>query len=323
MTTIGILIGKQLGEWQRIDAAGNSINPAQADFDAHPIFGGIADVELDGQAMVCVPAFYYRAGNVAEGEHAGKKAVWVSAEPAAGFELHPAFRHDGANIGEFLVGKYQGTANGEKLGSQPGEMPLTNINFPAMQKRAAARGEGWMLWSIYQLAAIQMLALIEIGTPDMRLAVGAGNTGGYKVLPVDSVSVVEASYRGITGLWGNVWQMVDGLQASEDREYRVWDANGNRSYIDTEVEIPGDGWVRRRATESGQGFDLGALFLPATTRDEREDSAFGNYFWSYREGVAYHGGYYGYGANAGLFYLNVADAASYSYTYLGGRLAKV
>lgn len=152
---IGIIIGKALGNWQRIDAEGNSIAPAAGDFDAHPTYAGIADEVIDGQHLVRVPAFYYRAGAVPTGEHAGKKALWVSPEPAPGFELHPAFRHHGAELAQFHVGKFQGTPDGDdKLGSQPGLKPLASINFPTMQARAAARGEGWMLWSIYQLAAI-------------------------------------------------------------------------------------------------------------------------------------------------------------------------
>ena len=37
--------------------------------------------------------------------------------------------------------------------------------------------------------------------------------------------------------------------------------------------------------------------------------------------AAYYGGNYGNGANAGLFYLNVNNAASNSNTNIGGRLA--
>ena len=324
MSQIGIVFGKKHAPWTRIDNSGAIITPDASFFSNHPTFAGITDEVIDGQSMVRVPAFYYRAGAVPTGEHAGKKALWVSPEPAPGFELHPAFRHHGAELAQFHVGKFQGTPDGDdRLGSQPGLNPLVSIDFPTMQACAAARGEGWMLWSIYQLAAIQALLLIELGTPDAQQAIGDGNVNGGGVRAVDDETVAQATWRGIVGLWGNVWQMVDGLQTNADSEYRIWATDGSQTYVETDVETPGDGWFRRRATDRDAGFDLGAVFLPATTRDDRDKSAFGDYFWSYPNAVAYHGGYWSYGANAGLFYLDVADAASNSSANVGGRLAKV
>lgn len=326
---IGILIGKTLGNWQRIDAAGNNVAPTAAWFDTHSTYAGITDDVVDGQHMVRVPAFYYRAGSVAEGEHAGKKALWISEAPAEGFELHPAFRHYGADLAQVWIGKYQATPDGgsEKMGSQPGMKPLTRINFQSMQQAALARNAGgatgFQLWSIYQLAAIQMLALIELGTPDAQKAIGKGYVNGDGVREVDDTTVAQATWRGIVGLWGNVWQMVDGLQTNADSEYRIWAADGSQTYIETDAEAPEDGWFRRRATERDAGFDLGAVFLPATTREDRDESTFGNYFWSYRNAVAYHGGSWSNGANAGLVYLHVCSSASNAYTHIGGRLAKV
>ncbi len=178
-----------------------------------------------------------------------------------------------------------------------------------------------MLWSIYQLAAIQALLLIELGTPDAQQAIGDGNVNGGGVRAVDDETVAQATWRGIVGLWGNVWQMVDGLQTNADSEYRIWATDGSQTYVETDVEAPGDGWFRRRATNRDAGFDLGAVFLPTTTRDDRDESAFGDYFWSYPNAVAYHGGDWGYGQNAGAFHLSVF--AGFSGSILGGRLAKV
>mgnify|MGYP003393293364 CR=1 FL=1 len=117
--------------------------------------------------------------------------------------------------------------------------------------------------------------------------------------------------------------MVDGLQADKARRYRIWDTEGGKSYVSTGVKAPSGGWFHRRAKKQGEGFDLGAVFVAKKTREDRDDSAFGNYFWSCENAVAYHGGKWGNGADAGLFYLLVSNAASYSYTSVGGRLAKV
>ena len=226
----------------------------------------------------------------------------------------------------FYVGKYQGTPDGDKLGSQPGQMPLTRINFPAMQKAAEARNgefDGFQLWSIYHLGAIQTLALIELGTPDAKSILGDGYVNGNDARPVDDEVVAQATWRGIVGLWGNVWQMVDGLQTDEERRYRIWDAGGGKSYVSTGVKAPASGWLHRRARKQGEGFDMGAVFVAKKTREDRDDSAIGNYFWVRENAVAYHGGSWGNGANAGLFFLYVFTAASASDRSIGGRLAKV
>ena len=324
---IGIIFGKKNAPWQRIDADGNAIDVAAGEFDAHPVYAGIQDETIDGQQMVRVPAFYYRAGRVATGEFAGKKALWISDEPAEGFALHPAFVGARVELDQFWVGKYQATPDGDKMGAQPGLMPLANIDFTAMQQAAAARNEGGVsgfgLWSIYHLGAIQALALIELGTPDAKSILGNGCVNGNGVRPVDDETVTQAAWRGITGLWGNVWQMVDGLQTDEERRYRIWDAEGGKSYVSTGVKAPASGWAHRRATRQGEGFDLGAVFVAKKTREDRDDSAFGNYFWAWENAVAYHGGGWANGANAGLFCLYVDTDVSYSYTILGGRLAKV
>ena len=323
---IGIIFGKKNTPWQRIDAAGNSIDVAPGYFDEHPAYAGIQEEIIDGQHMVHVPTFYYRSGVIEAGEHVGKKALWISDEHDDGFSAHPAFMRNALQLKAFYVGKYQGTPDGDKLGSQPGQMPLTRINFPAMQKAAEARNgefDGFQLWSIYHLGAIQTLALIELGTPDAKSILGDGYVNGNGARPVDDEVVAQATWRGIVGLWGNVWQMVDGLQTDEERRYRIWDAEGGKSYVSTGVKAPASGWFHRRARKQGEGFDMGAAFVAKKTREDSDASAFGNYFWAWENAVAYHGGHWGAGANAGLFSLNVGHAASHSYTNVGGRLAKV
>lgn len=327
MSIIGIIFGKKNAPWQRIDQAGNNIDTDASYFNDHPAYAGITDTVIDGQHMVRLPAFYYRTGKVEGGEHDGKKAVWVSDQPAEGFRLHPAFMAAGAPLDAFHVGKYQGTDDNGKLGSQPGLMPKTRINFPDIKEAAEARNvgdiAGFQLWGFYHPAAIQMLALIELGTPDARSILGDGYVNGSGVKTVDDAVVAQATWRGIVGLWGNVWQMVDGLQTDDECCYRIWDEAGNKEYVSTGAKAP-DGWFGSRHHRSGESFDLGSVFLPKKTKDTREASKFKCYTWSWSKGaVAYHGGYWSHGAYAGLFCLSVNNAASTSYSRVGGRLAKV
>lgn len=325
MSIIGIVFGKKNKPWARISENGEAIEVFS--FDDHPVYAGIVDQTIDGQAMVSIPQFHYRAGTVETGQFAGKKAVWVSSAPAVGFSIHPAFMKAGEVIDQFWVGKYQGTDDAGKLGSQPGLPPKTRITIAQAREAAEARNKGevsgFMLWGVHQLDAIKMLALIELGTPDARGVLGNGNVDGNGVLHVDHELVAQATWRGIVGLWGNVWQMFDGLQTDDRGCYRIWDSNGDRNYVDTGCYAP-DGYIHSRHTTSGDGFDLGANFLPKKTRDEQKRAKFKSWTCSWSNGVvAYHGGHWSNGDSAGLFSLYVSYAASYADANLGGRLAKV
>ena len=75
------------------------------------------------------------------------------------------------------------------------------------------------------------------------------------------------------------------------------------------------------ATTTGTDYDLATVFAAESTAVEAGNGTYGDYFYQRPGCVAYHGGGYSNGANAGLFCLNVNDAASNSNTNIGGRLA--
>lgn len=315
------------GTWSRVDENGATKVTDASFFSSHATYGAIQDQVVDGQNMVRIPAFYVKRGTIASGVNAGKKAVWISDQPAAGFTLHPAFKNAGADLAQFWVGKYQGTTDGAKLGSKPGLTPLVSIDFPTMQARATARNtagvSGFALWSIYQLSAIQTLAMIEMGGADSQALIGQGNVSTSAVQAVDSVTVAQATWRGIVGLWGNVFQMVDGLRTDASSKFQVWDRNGNKSYLTTTRVAPSSGYPVTMAEDAGVDYDLRDIFSAATVDGAASNGSYGDYFYTGANCVAYHGGYYGTGSYAGLFYLVVHAAASYAITNVGGRLAKV
>lgn len=319
--------GGGAGQWARIDENFSAITTTTATFSNHATYAGIVDQTVDGQAMVKVPKFYVKTGTVPSGAYAGKRFWMVSDLPAAGFELHPAFKAAGENIEQFWVGKYQGTDDGAKLGSKSGVNPLVSINFPTMQARAEARNtagvSGFALWNIYQLAAIQTLCLIEMGGADSQTLIGQGNVSSNTVLAVSHATVAQATWRGIVGLWGNVYQMVDGLQTDASARLKVWDKNGNQTYQTASAVAPGNGWIATLSADAGANHDMAKLFAPATTDSAQSNGSLGDYLYQNPSCVAYHGGLYSHGANAGLFALGITNTATHSNTYFGGRLAKV
>lgn len=316
------------GTWARVDENGNNKAADASFFNNHPVYSGIVDATVDSQVMVKVPKFYYKVGTAPVGsDRAGKKCWWISDQPAAGFQVHPAFMDAGAEIPYIYVGKYEATNDGgTKAGSVSGVAPLVSIDFTTMKTRCAARNtggvSGFRLWSIFEVAAIQMLALIELGGADSQALVGAGNTNTSAAV---NTGTSNAIWRGIRELWGNVWHMVDGLKTDTSNRLQVWDRLGNKTWVNTNVTITPSGWMVSALESTGTGFDFRDLFVAATVDGTQTNGTFGDYHYSNTSGteyVCYHGGNWGSGAYAGLFNLHLGSAASPSSTSIGGRLAK-
>lgn len=293
--------------WHHLDAV--------PDVAGNRLFSRIITRVVDGQTVVAIPAFHYRTET---GDTFFR--LWLSAEAREGYRRHPAFMLDGKPIAEILIGAFE--ASGDTVAaSVHGEKPMVSVTLDQMRAACAARGEGWGLWSIYELAAIQMLALVEFGHPDMQDAIGRGNVSGSGAAPGGSTS---ATWRGLRELWGNVWHWVDGLRISPSGHIQAWDQEGCREWVDTGIRSPlvdEGGWPADFHAEP----EIDAILLPCALTDDRDDALVRDYHFGAWEGVEsypIHGGYWGHGANAGLFFLNLAYAASNSSPYIGGRLAK-
>ena len=318
---VGVAYYRDAGCWSWIDADGRIFVPDSGYFDRHPIWGGIRSVKVDGQHMVEIPAFYYR--RTRDGDDF---EVWVSPSPAPGFELHPAFKQDGRPLQTVCLGAYEANWDVDTAGSQPNCEPLTNVSFEQAQVYATRYGgpEGFGLWSIYELAAVQMLMLIELGTPDVQSAIGMGNVRSRGPKPTGTTA---AAWRGLHELWGNVWQMVDGLRHDAEGRIEVWDADGHRRWINTGLkaaDLNRIGYIDSFRCERGDGWDLGALFVPGSLAEDPEDAMVSDLSIGPdygRASVTYHGGYSHHAANAGVFGLHLHIVRSNSCSHVGFRPA--
>lgn len=328
---IGVAVQSGATTHNRIDAGGNTLFGSQYNFggdyyNQHGAFA-LTDEVIDSQNMVRVPAMWYRRATLSSGPNSGKEAWWVADGPAPGFVLHPAFMKGGNPISHFWIGKYQGVNDGStKLGSFGGTPPLVNLNIGQFQSRAAARNvggqSGWMLWSIYHLAAIQMLAMIETASTDSQAAIGQGRVSQSNAANVDASDVAQATYRGVVGLWGNVYQFIDGLKTVFGN-INLWDRVGNKGWI-----ASGQSRNLNAATQtamigsSGVSYDFKDVFVPDAValsggawRDYANFSTSSEYF-------PVTGGRWNDGANAGLWCLSCAYSASSAAATIGARLAK-
>jgi len=319
---VGIALSAE-GRWRRVDGLGDTINCQPGDFDVHPIWGGMRDIVTDdGLHLVEIPKFWVRF------EARGDERLWlVSPRAREGFDLHPAFlAADGRAVAVLRVAKYLATDKEGKIGVAAGQTPWTAITIDEARRKCEALGQGWRMWSIYDQAAIQLLTLIEMGTPDMQDAIARGNVDGDGIKPTGSTG---AAWRGIHDLWGNVWQFVDGLRITSGGVIEVWHdlLPGPEAWVNTGVAYgPGkdDGFPTDLHTEQDRGFNLSLLFLPSEVTDDREDAIIPDYAWGRwqdRETIALRGGHWNYGGYAGVFALNLLLARSSASTDIGFRPA--
>jgi hypothetical protein len=149
---------------------------------------------------------------------------------------------------------------------------------------------------------------------------------GKGAAEVDAEDVAQATYRGIVGLWGNVWQWIDGLK-TDDGEICLWDRDGRKAWVETgqvSGSIDDPVFPVTFMDDKADGYDLGDLFIVDFGADEQSESTAPDWqYWdSYRESFPLVGGYWSTGAYAGLWDVFCPNAASYSNTNLGARLAK-
>jgi len=325
--------GADGGGWAHIDASGNTITSPTAvtnnniDCSSNPSFAGnsvftLTDVTIDGQAMVRVPKFYYKTAVIASGANAGKTAWWVSDVAIAGFTIHPAFMSGGVEIAQFYYGKYQARMDGSKLGSLSGGLPAVSRSLTQFLADANARNvsgvTGFQLHSFWQWSAIQWLYLIENKTANSQTKSGAGNTSSSAAVNVESAAAI---YRGIVGLWGNVWQWMDGFKSDASNIIQTWDTNGNKTWVSSGVSganLNGTYPLTINTTST-----LAPAFIAATLTSTSTSATFPDYQYCSANNYPFTGGHWASGSNGGLWSLNCSGGASVSNTYLGARLAKV
>lgn len=314
------------GGWHRIDRDGGNItvagtidtvNGCHTGLNDSPIFRDIQTVAVTSahgtQMLVKIPEFYYKREGT--GLAGSPYKLWVADKEAEGFKKHPAF----ALKDHFHVGAY--ACGGNYYDSIAGIAPKVSITFPTAQAAIPNNhGAGWEMWNIYQLAAIQMLFLVEFGNPDAQTLIGAGRSSGTSAVANGASNAV---YRGIHEFWGNVWQMVDGFRGrTGSTEAEIWNPDGSKAYVATGLSPAAGGAtaITSMVTNKGTGFDLSDVNIYGQTGT----APFADNYWGPASGfVAYHGGSWAGGASCGVFTVTLAAAASSSDTSGGCRLAKV
>lgn len=218
-------------EWARTDdavgftaTAAVGTQPGHSDFDNCYPWSEITRTTLStGDVMVKIPKFWYRRYILD-----GIEYIQISDKSESGFDLHPAFA-----TSEFIyVGAYI-TSGSSTATSSSGASVTKAIARSQHINRAGAKGSGWSIMSIEALSAIQMLILVEYATYDVQSAIGPGYTGqtsspnkpintgscdaipGLTGRPSGTSNKVDVVWRGIEGLWGQVFEFLSNLTRTE------------------------------------------------------------------------------------------------------------
>lgn len=328
--------GGGAGLWFHCNKEGEPLSLKTSYFDRHPVYGGIERVLVDGQVMNRVPKFYVKHDTPTSGSLAGSKITYLSPTRLDGYHVHPAFMNNGQEIPYYLLGCYKASldSTNTKCQSVHGVYPAVSKNFFTFKGLCAARNadgvSGFMMQDVYQTHAVKLLMLAEFATPDMQAVLGMGHVAGTAAVTVDSAAN-HTPWRGFHGLYGNVWEMVDGVRADTNRRLEIFRNDGTRAYVSTNLAMAVfnanqgyTGWITEMFRDVADGYDMRDVFIPnATTPTETSGTYADNHYGASPNGVWYSGGGWGNGAAAGVFLVGIVHVASYLNANVGCRLAKV
>jgi len=232
------------------------------------------------------------------------------------------------------------------LGSVAGKTPVIRGTRANFRTAAANRGTGWRQLDYDLMSAIQLLYLIEYGSFNSQLEIGAGLTdwdsswGTWNNFnPIEKTGLSDGlgsltgsvsngngakgsymSYRGIENFYGHLYKWVDGINiynripyvCSDDTAFM--DDYRGYTYTSLGVTLANDyGW-QRTLEQISRGF------LPAST-NAKPHTHITDYYWP-GDGwtVMLMGGNAAYGDWAGAFYLDIYPSSDYADRTITGRL---
>ncbi len=177
-----------------------------------------------GHIMTWIPKFYSRIVDATE--------FYIRPAQASGYSIEPAFydyvnseERDGIWIGS-LPGTLDSSDGTSVLDSLIGKAFQVNRTMMQLRTSAKANGTGFGLMDIATREMLRKLFLIAVADTNSQAVVGSGVTSlGNSVLVTEdnflamgnesgyigTDTEVPVCFFGIWGLWGNIWQWVDGI----------------------------------------------------------------------------------------------------------------
>ena len=194
------------------------------------------------------------------------------------------------------------------------------------EKSKSGRGFHILLRGDLPFKGKNNLAGVEIYKSSRYFIMTGDNVSGLTGRPAGTDGKVDVVWRGIEGLWGNVWEWVDGVNWNGGTYYVC---NDPSKYADdtatnyTALSFKGaTNWSSSYITQ--EGLDTGSnphVMLPSAAGSGSETTYDCDACWSstgWR--VFIHGGVWAFGSGCGLFAAYLGNASSPSDSGIGSRL---
>lgn len=277
--------------------------------------------ERQYDTMVYIPTFYYTAYKDEE----NSRWLWaVSPTPLAGYVRHPG---SGRFVSRFHTG-----GNTSAVFSKSNVTPLASVSQTNFRSLSKAKGDGWGMWDLATLSAIQMLFLVEFASFDAQKKIGEGLVGfnspqrmgttGTAVYHTVKRSGQSNTYRWIEDLFANVYDWIDGFVGGTRENYAAaLDSyeGGTTGLRELGFSLPGTGNFI-----SGFGYSTNApwAFIPDAAVGSVESYVGDKVYANTNNYPAFVGCYYNSSSTCGLWFFDAAYTASTQSGNLGSRLMK-
>lgn len=237
---------------------------------------------------------------------------------------------------EFAIARYLYEGSTSSPRSCSGLAPLVSTTGQSYQTGAKSLGNNVCLFDWRALGAIQLLYLVEYADNNSQNTLGKGissgsrsNSGqldslGMKSGCLNNDAAHSVMYRGIEDIFGNVFQLIDGVNINNRQAYVCMDLTKyefdkyDGDYIQVGyVNSSSDGYI----SKLGYDENYPLLMLPIECSGVNENTGFTDNYWQNTSSRAFrHGGSYSNGSYCGLFCARCSRAASDSSAYYGARL---
>lgn len=355
------------GTWMYIDENENIVDLPDRYFEHHPTYKNIAEQSTEGETvnLVKIPMFFIRTDST-------KTKFWIAPDPREGivsetekeraveelkqrgFRVHPAFLT--GNIGEtskkeydyILIGAYPLSKNDNNMALSSGEtFALINEQASNYEKyclnRNVSGSEGYHMWNIYEVSAIQMLMMLQCKSTNFQKYYGSGRVNSSTIGQNGDATTdgpATAKWKGIYCLWGNAWQIVDGIKTNANNMLCLYGGDGTKEYGTTDIQVPcrmnendtfaegvNSGFYSKKLLDVGARYDTSDLFLPdfSSLTGRIELGTYSDYVYcptGTTEKLCAVGGDFNSKDEAGLFAYNFDIDPSKTYNNVTSRLAK-
>ena len=314
-----------------VPAVGNGAGSSP--FDNCLPWSGMTKVTDGNNVLVKIPKYWVKVS------HAPFK-VQIADKATPGYQVSPAHRDRGDGVGErdvVYIGRYE--CDGSYM-SRSGQAPKVSTPLATFRSGIHALGAEYWQADIALHLTWWFLYIVEYADWNGQTAIGQGNvSSGAKINTgaTDSMTYhtgraagtdgqTAVQYRNIENPWGNVREWRDGIIFSDtnictyNNPANFSDAyNGTGAVVRSNKRAASSGWIKAWGHDTND-----PSFIYPSEIGGSETTFVPDYCYYYTGVRALNvGGSYGYGTNAGPFYLLGGNTPALTSATLGSRLQKL